>query len=516
MTGQPIATITRFGKERLNLYLNNCPNLEFICADQQYLNPIFDLLKETNQTNVLLSNDCDTPHNRISGTVTYDNESDGCDNDDLPFNEDARFTLFSPTSGVYTVFPNEKGEYDFFVPDGNNYSLFANVSNPNYFTFFPTFTPGTTRYNIPENLEDIPNEFCVQPVTICDDVEISIFPINRARPGFTSYYKIIYKNIATATQSGSVTLNYQNDVLTFVSATPQVASNTNGLLTWNFTDLAPLETREINLSIRLNTPTDDPALIGGETLNYLAKINAGDDKTPDNNTAPLNQPVVNSYDPNDKTCLEGDILDPDNVGTYLHYLIRFENKGTAEAVNIRVRDDIDTTKLDIKSFIPLKGSKPFTTTITNNKVVEFHFNDINLPFDDANNDGYVLFKIKSKDNLVEGDQIINGAGIYFDFNPPVITEDEIVTVKREVIEAPQFSDLFTLSPNPTLGPLALEVLDDSIIIDNISFHDINGNLVGLFFGSMKDTMNISYLFPNSYFMTVRTNKGEFITQVIKL
>jgi hypothetical protein len=37
--------------------------------------------------------------------------------------------------------------------------------------------------------------------------------------------------------------------------------------------------------------------------------------------------------------------------------------------------------------------------------VEFIFQGIQLPFDDANNDGYVVFKIKSKNTLAIGDEI---------------------------------------------------------------------------------------------------------------
>lgn len=515
MTGQPFQFRAN-GEINIRLY-NNRQNLEFICADQQYLSAIYELLKEANQTDVLLSNDCDTPHNRISGNVTYDNESDGCDNQDVPFTESVSFSLAGP-AGFYTVFPDKEGEYTFHVPDGNNYLMFNNIANSTYFTFFPTiiFDPINDAFNIPEQIDSITTDFCIQPVGVFNDLEISIIPLTRARPGFSATYKVTYKNIGTTTQSGEVTLAYQNDVLTYTTASPTIDSNTNGLLTWSFTNLAPMQSKEIIVTYRLNTPTDSPALNNGDILNYTAKVTASpDEETPENNIAKLTQTVVNSYDPNDKTCLEGVILDPDDVGEYLHYLIRFENKGTAEAVNIRVQDDIDTTKLDIKSFIPLNSSHLFTTTVTNNKVVNFHFNNINLPFDDASNDGYVLFKIKSKNNLVEGDQIVNGAGIYFDFNPPVITEDEIVTVKREVIDVPTFSDYFSLTPNPTTGIINLKLLDTSVKPNTIILYDINGNIVGFFPGIMR-LMNISYLFPNTYFMKIQTNKGEFTTQVIKL
>lgn len=82
------------------------------------------------------------------------------------------------------------------------------------------------------------------------------------------------------------------------------------------------------------------------------------------------------------------------VGKYVHYMIRFENTGTFYAENIVVTDEIDLTKyLDITSLIPLHSSHDFVTKINANKV-EFIFQGINLTFDDENNDGYIVFKIK--------------------------------------------------------------------------------------------------------------------------
>ncbi len=72
----------------------------------------------------------------------------------------------------------------------------------------------------------------------------------------------------------------------------------------------------------------------------------------------MNQTVVNSFDPNDKTCLEGATIPPSAVGKYVHYMIRFENKGTAEAQNVVVKDMIDTENLILSSLVsnPRKSS----------------------------------------------------------------------------------------------------------------------------------------------------------------
>ncbi len=505
MTGQPLEE---------SISLKNCPALEFICADEEHLPNIYDLLVAANQENCVLSSDCSAAPTQIQGTITYDIDGDGCDTNDPPFIGGLRVAAISLTNGQPVwAYPNSQGVYNLFLAD-DTYFIAPSLQNLNYYTFSTPIIPSPTV--IPDGLAGLTTDYCIKALGNFNDVEITIIPLDGAVPGFEANYQITYTNIGTTTQSGTVTLDYPAAVVDHVTSSPVNSSNTNGQLAWDFTDLAPMESATINVTFILNTPTDAAnPLNSGDTLSYTATVTAGTDETPDNNVMELVQDVVNSYDPNDKTCLEGTTLDPDDVGKYLHYLIRFENEGTADARNIRVTDVIDTTKLDIESFVPLQSSHSYTTTINNKNEIEFSFTNINLPFDDANNDGYVVFKIKSKDNLVLGDTIVNSAAIYFDFNFPIITEDEIVTVAREVATEPEFSDYFTLSPNPTTGILNLTVLDDTIKINTILIYDIGGNLVGFYLGNTR-VMNVSYLFPNSYIMKINTDKGEFATQFIKL
>ena len=104
----------------------------------------------------------------------------------------------------------------------------------------------------------------------------------------------------------------------------------------------------------------------------------------------------------------------------MDYLIRFENTGTDSAVNIVVEDSIDTRVLDISTINVVDSSHPCFTLVKGNKV-SFVFDQIYLPFDDENNDGYVLFEIKLLDDLSIGDTIANTADIFFDFNYPIRT-----------------------------------------------------------------------------------------------
>jgi len=108
----------------------------------------------------------------------------------------------------------------------------------------------------------------------------------------------------------------------------------------------------------------------------------------------LNQTAVNAYDPDDKNCLQGDIIKPEIIGEYVAYLIHFENIGSASAVNVVVKDVMDITRFDMSILRVIDASDKMATRITEGNNVEFIFEDIYLPFDDSNNDGYVLFRIK--------------------------------------------------------------------------------------------------------------------------
>ena len=67
---------------------------------------------------------------------------------------------------------------------------------------------------------------------------------------------------------------------------------------------------------------------------------------------------------------------------YAHYVIRFENNGTAPAQTVRITDAIDVSKYEISSLTPIAGSHLFTTRIANDNLVEFLFENINLPCSD--------------------------------------------------------------------------------------------------------------------------------------
>ena len=151
---------------------------------------------------------------------------------------------------------------------------------------------------------------------------------------------------------------YDNETLTFVDSELAPTIIEPGKLTWDIEDLPLFQEINIPFTMRLNSPMDSPPLNTGDELCYTAQILPLNDFMPTDNQSIFKQEVVNAFDPNDKTCLEGSTILPEKAGDFLHYRIRFENTGTAEAVNIVVTDTIDRTSFDINSLEILESSHP--------------------------------------------------------------------------------------------------------------------------------------------------------------
>jgi len=260
---------------------------------------------------------------------------------------------------------------------------------------------------------------------------------------------------------------------------------------------------------------ETPAVNGGDVLSYSANITSGNsDELPNDNTFTLNQTVVNSFDPNDITCLEGASVSTSKIGDYVHYMIRFENTGSANATNIVVKDVVDATKFDINTIISMNGSHDYYTRINGNNV-EFIFENINLPFDDATNDGYLSFKIKIKSNLVAGDTFSKNANIYFDYNFPIVTNTANTVIAALSTQDFEFKNYFRLYPNPVSNTLNIET-KNSIELSSINIYNTLGQLV-LVIPNAKEikAVDVSSLSSGNYFIKINSDKGSSNTKFIK-
>lgn len=145
-------------------------------------------------------------------------------------------------------------------------------------------------------------------------------------------------------------------------------------------------------------------------------------------------PIVDSFDPNDKQVVPAGITANHNIkgDEYLEYTIRFQNTGTASAINIRITDELDE-RLDLSSLKIGAASHPMVweKQTGSNTTLVWRFININLPDSTTNepgSHGFVKFRIKPKQGLSKGTVIKNKADIYFDYNSPIETNEVFNTI----------------------------------------------------------------------------------------
>lgn len=176
---------------------------------------------------------------------------------------------------------------------------------------------------------------------------------------------------------------------------------------------------------------------------------------------------VQSYDPNDKQAFPRGYAGEHYIGqnTNIEYMIRFQNTGTAPAINVEIRDTLPVQWLDPASVRPGAGSHPYEWDMQGNGVVVFRFPGINLPDSSAGwaaSQGFVKFTVSQKKDVAIGTKIGNRAAIYFDFNAPVITNrtfhtvgDNFITVGTQTPSRP--GARVSVVPNPAAQTVHIQL-----------------------------------------------------------
>jgi uncharacterized repeat protein (TIGR01451 family) len=134
-----------------------------------------------------------------------------------------------------------------------------------------------------------------------------------------------------------------------------------------------------------------------------------------------------AIDPNDKQVAPSR-EEPTNsnftqIDEKVRYTIRFQNTGNDTAFTVRIEDRISES-LNLATLKPLTASHPYSVSVRNDRIVSFLFEDILLPDSTTNlpaSQGFVTFEIEAYPDLEDFSTIDNTAGIFFDFNQPVIT-----------------------------------------------------------------------------------------------
>ena len=315
-----------------------------------------------------------------------------------------------------STFSNASGQYGFIVESGT-YVLEAESAAP-----WTVSTGTSAELTVPATV--FTHDFGYQADSELTEGEVFIYS-GPSRCGFAVPFWVSCTNTGTQTANGTVSLNLDANT-SFVNALIAPDEMTETMLTWNFTDLEP--SASLSFPVTLEMPGVD--LIGTE-LNFSTTLNltAVVDGTTDIATETYN-PILNcAYDPNDKQVSPARALTTDLNENYtlhtedLSYTVRFQNTGTDTAFTVVIRDLL-SEHLDLTTIEPTSASHPYTLDIDHEGQAAFTFNNILLP-DSLTNEleshGYIAFTISPKSDLPDFTIVDNTAEIYFDFNPPIIT-----------------------------------------------------------------------------------------------
>lgn len=371
--------------------------------------------------------------NVVTGTVFYDNNGNGI----RDAGENGVPNLLMELQPGNIFYPTDANG-DFIVYTGlGNYTV-----RPVHPTYAISVSPEQSNLAFTDQLQvSESNDFAIAIFPEITDMGVTLTTDQDPRPGFYFNYVVTYTNHGTIASNGTVEVTYDARLLYQHSSVP-VGSEVNNVLTYNFINVAPGESRVILINMRVPVPTIEGSLMGAELQTQATVATEVTDSNLDNNILTLIQTVIGSVDPNDK------LVTPQGYGPngyiaedtdHLEYTIRFQNVGTAAATFVTLEDVLDPN-LDISTFSVISASHAYSYEIVD-RTLNVLFDNINLPDSIANepdSHGYFTFNIGLNADLPAGTQIQNSAAIVFDYNLPLETNVVTNTLRNAPYETTIF------------------------------------------------------------------------------
>jgi len=297
---------------------------------------------------------------------------------------------------------------------------------------------------------------------------------------------------------------------------------------WNFEDFVPGEVLTKKIKFTMPGP---PEISPGEILELstLSIYNdvLGEHRTPD---FEFDREIACAYDPNDKLVSPNraiQVFEPPrelNLTLFdeaLTYTVRFQNTGNAPAYDVVIRDTLDEN-LDIETFRFLNSShyEVLNITIEDDRFLTFDFKNIFLPDSTADFDGsqgYVSYQISTKENLLEETPIRNTASIYFDLNPPIVTNttENIMVSAFPTSSAQSIDNQLDVSifPNPTTGKIYLS--GDNLHQAKITISDLTGRILLVKKLDFNSEIDLPLEVQGMLLIKIETEEGVAVKRILK-
>ena len=274
-------------------------------------------------------------------------------------------------------------------------------------------------------------------------------------------------NEFSVVENGYVWLDVDDRIETiFFDVDPDI-TQTGNIFGWELTDFRPANTQTFDFTVLV------PEISGQNELGDIYGFRTWVEGFERNSEFIYAAELRCSYDPNDKLAFPTEIESEDLRAAKINYTIRFQNTGNDYAKDVILIDTL-SDQLIPESFEYVSSSHPDRLSITreSDRILRFYFESIYLIDSMTNPDlsqGYVSFNLTPKSTLAIDSEIENKASIYFDSNPPIVTNTVQTTIVEEsTSNEEQFqSDPLSLYPNPTSGPITFNRLIEEVLVYSI-------------------------------------------------
>lgn len=345
------------------------------------------------------------------------------------------------TSHGMTAYTDDDGYFAVQVPQGLT-DVFPSPEGP-----FSISTSAAYGYNSHYALEDYTKDFGITAPEVTTGIEVSVHPTgSTALCDALHHYVIVVENTGSQVYSGEVTLTYDPLFQGYAEMTP-INNVVDNALTWSFEALGSGSSRVFN--VRLQTPT--VAFIGEPFAHQVEGAAFVEESVVASHSDTYQDVVSCAYDPNDKLVFPLGFGEDHRLlaGTTQEFIVRFQNTGNAPANDVVVRDtldvDWDLASLEITA---TSHSAQITVDPVTREMV-FLFENIQLPDStccEPLSHGLLSYRLRSKPELAPETRLENTAYIYFDNNPPIVTNTTWTTVHacQESLEVSTSIDVYCL------------------------------------------------------------------------
>lgn len=371
-------------------------------------------------------------------------------------------------------FTNGAGRYTFY-PTPGDYEVSYGTENP----YLPTTSNPLEFQMADQPIDGL--DFGVWTNDLPDSVSLDL-TAGFARCNEHMNLWATFCNFGILDAEGTVEITF-DPLLEYVSAFPEPQSVQGNVVTFAFEDLSYFECQTVKIVLQVPGVDDLGQILqfsGTGTGIFLGEIvsTAWDDARAE---------IACSFDPNDKRSeATGDHVDEFSLlDDPLDYTIRFQNKGNDTAFIVVIRDTLDAN-LDRSTLQVVASSHDMETLLDANGLLTFTFRSIDLLWeavDEPGSQGFVKYRIAPKAGLPDPTEIRNTAHIYFDLNPPIVTN----TTQNVLVETLPFSatnnaetkSSLLAFPNPTSDNLWVEFRQNEF--ENapyqLTVHDLSGQQV---------------------------------------